>query len=175
MSCSFLHGSISSSNGVLNSAGIGCHIHMLTTTALITCFMLTTYVLLHPVLAGFRARWTFCAKFGLENDVEYNPIKSLCMDFKPCGFYLKCTNIHMNLNKLAYLNQANYLDVIVIILLKDDEDIFLRLLCNFYAKSNSIIRKCSTGVKLPGYVCFMHSVVQFTVPNYGLTLIRTLI
>ena len=56
----------------------------------------------------------------------------------------------MNLNKLAYVKQVKYLGVIVCNDLKDDEDI-LRHLRNFYARSNSIIRKfhhCSIGVKL---------------------------
>ena len=51
--------------------------------------MLMTYVLLRPVL---------CAKFGLENDVEYNRIKSLCMVFKCPDIYERkqaciCQNI----------------------------------------------------------------------------------
>ena len=86
----------------------------------------------------------------LENDVEYNPIKSLCMVFKPRGFNLKCLDIYMNVNKLAYVKEGKYLGVIICNDLKDDGDI-LRHLRNFYARSNSIIRKihhCSVGVKL---------------------------
>ena len=86
----------------------------------------------------------------LENDVEYNPIKSLCMVFKPRGFNLKCLDIYMNVNKLAYVKEGKYLGVIICNDLKDDRDI-LRHLRNFYARSNSIIRKihhCSVGVKL---------------------------
>ena len=58
--------------------------------------------------------------------------------------------MYMNLNKLAYVKEANYLGVIICNDLKDDGDI-LRHLRNFYARSNSIIRKfhhCSVGVKL---------------------------
>ena len=92
------------------------------------------------------------AKFGLVNDVEYNPIKSLCMVFKPRGFNLKCPDmyIYINVNKLAYVKEATFLGVIICNDLKDDGDI-LRHLRNFYARSNSIIRKChhcSVGVKL---------------------------
>ena len=56
----------------------------------------------------------------------------------------------MNLNKLAYVKEAKYLGVIICNDLKDDGAI-LRHLRNFYARSNSIIRKihhCSVGVKL---------------------------
>ena len=74
----------------------------------------------------------------------------LCMVFKPRGFNLKCPDMYMNLNKLAYVKEAKYLGVIICNDLKDDGDI-LRHLRNFYARSNSIIRKfhhCSVGVKL---------------------------
>ena len=56
----------------------------------------------------------------------------------------------MNVNKLAYVKEAKYLDVIICNDLKDGGDI-LRHLRNFYARSNSIIRQfhhCSMGVKL---------------------------
>ena len=59
----------------------------------------------------------------------------------------------MNVNKLAYVKEAKYLGILGVIIcndLKDDGDI-LRHLRNFYARSNSIIRKihhCSVGVKL---------------------------
>ena len=56
----------------------------------------------------------------------------------------------MNVNKLAYVKEAKYLGMIICNDLKDDGDIF-RHLRNFYARSNSIIRKChhcSVGVKL---------------------------
>ena len=74
------------------------------------------------------------------------------------------------------LKEAKYLGVIICNDLKDDGDI-LRHLRNFYARSNSIIRKfhhCSVGVNCD-YVCFMHIAVQLIVANYGLTSIRALI
>ena len=46
----------------------------------------------------------------------------------------------MNVSKLAYVKEAKYLGVIICNDLKDDGDI-LRHLRNFYARSNSIIRK----------------------------------
>ena len=62
------------------------------------------------------------------------------MVFKPGGFHLKCPDIYINLNKLAYVNQGKYLGVIVWNDLKDDEDIF-RHLRDVYARSNNINRK----------------------------------
>ena len=46
--------------------------------------MLMTYVIA-PSPNGLQGLLNICAKFGLVNDVENNPIKSLCMIFKPRG------------------------------------------------------------------------------------------
>ena len=153
---------------MLNNAGIVCHIHNCCTNHV---FYADDICVIAPSPIGLQGLLNICAKFGFENDVEYNPIKSLCMVFKPRGFNLKCPDMYMNLNKLAYVKEAKYLGVIICNDLKDDGDI-LRHLRNFYARSNSIIRKfhhCSVGVN---YICFMRIVVQLIVANYGLTLIR---
>ena len=124
-----------------------------------------------PSPSGLQGLLNICAKFGLENDVEYNPIKSLCMVFKPRGFNLKCPDIYMNVNKLAYVKEAKYLGVIICNDLKDDGDI-LRHLRNFYARSSE---NFTTVPWVLNYICFMRIVVQLIAANYGLTLIRALI
>ena len=134
-------------SNMLNSYGIGCHIH---NCCINHVFYADDICVIAPNPSGLQGLLNICAKFGLENDVEYNPIKSLCMVFKPRGFNLKCPDIYMNVNKLAYVKEAKYLGVIICNDLKDDGDI-LRHLRNCYARSNSIIRKChhcSVGVKL---------------------------
>ena len=65
-----------------------------------------------PSPRGLQGLLNVSAKFGLENVVEYNPIKSLCMVFKPCGFHLKFSDIYMNLNPFAYVKQAKHLGVL---------------------------------------------------------------
>ena len=105
---------------------------------------------LNPLeIPGFRSpSYVMSIYYLVIYDVEYNPIKSLCMVFKPYGFNLKCPDIYMNINKLAYVKEAKYLGVIICNDMKDDGYIF-----NFYA---SIIRKfhhCSVGVKL----CLFHA------------------
>ena len=134
-------------SNMLNSAVIGCHIHNYCTNHV---FYADDICVIAPCPSGLQGLLNICAKFGLVNDVEYNPIKSLCMVFKPRGFNQKCPDIYMNVNKLAYVKEAKYLGVIICNDLKDDGDI-LRHLRNMYARSNSIIRKChhcSVGVKL---------------------------
>ena len=75
----------------------------------------------------------------------------------------------------AYVKEAKYLGVITCNDLKDERDI-LRHLRNFYARSNSIIRKFATVPWVLNYACFMHIAIQLIiVANYGLTLIRVLI
>ena len=84
----------------LNSAGIGCHIHNCCTNHV---FYAYDICVIAPSPSGLQGLLNICAKFGLENDVEYNPIKSLCVVFKPRGFNLKCPDTYINLNKLAYV------------------------------------------------------------------------
>ena len=134
-------------NNMLTSAGIGCHIHNCCTNHV---FYADDKCVIAPSPSGLQGLLNICAKFGLVNDVEYNPIKSLCIVFKPRGFNLKCPDIYVNVTKLAYVKEAKYLGVIICNDLKDDGDI-LRHRRNFYARSNSIIRNfqhCSVGVKL---------------------------
>ena len=83
-----------------------------------------------------------CAKFGFENDIKYNPIKSICMVIKPRGFHLKCPDIYTNNNKLVFVEKTKYLGVVICNDWEDDEDM-LRQLYYFYARFNSIIRTLS--------------------------------
>ena len=75
----------------------------------------------------------------------------VCMyGIKPRGIHLKCPDSYMNNNKLVFVENTKYLGVVICNDLKDDEDM-IRHLRSFYARSNSIIRKChncSIGVKL---------------------------
>ena len=90
-------------SNMLNSAGIGCHIHTYCTNHV---FYADDICVIAPSPSGLQGLLNICATFGLVNDVEYNPIKSLCMVFKPRGFNLKCPDIYMNVNKLAFVKEA---------------------------------------------------------------------
>ena len=113
------------------------------------CYMQMIYVLLHQVHAAFSLCW-ICSKYGLENDILYNPAKSSCLVVKPTRFQLKCPDVYIDHNKLDYVVKVKYLGVVICDDMKDDEDM-LRHLRSFYARSNSILRKfhnCSVDVKL---------------------------
>ena len=151
---------------MLNSAGIGCHIHNCCTNHV---FYADEICVIAPSPSGLQGLLNICAKFGFENDVEYNPINSLCMVFKPRGFNLKCPDMYMNLNKLAYVKEAKYLGVIICNDLKEDGDILRHL---FMLGQIALSENCTTVPWVLNYICFMRIVVQLIVASYGLTLIR---
>ena len=62
-------------SNMLNSAGIGCHIH---NCCINHVFYADDICVIAPSPSGLQGLLNICAKFGLETDVEYNPIKSLC-------------------------------------------------------------------------------------------------
>ena len=77
---------------MLNSADIDCLIHNCCTNHI---FYADDICIIAPSPSGLHGLLKICAKFGLVNDVEYNPIKSLCMVLKPRGFNLKCPDIYI--------------------------------------------------------------------------------
>ena len=131
----------------LNNAKVGCHInnrcanHMLYADDL---------CVIAPSPRGLQSLLDICSKYGIENDILYNPAKSSCLVVKPTRFQLKCPDVYINHNKLDYVVKVKYLGVVIYDDMKDDEDM-LRHLRSFYARSNSILRKfhnCSVDVKL---------------------------
>ena len=62
---------------------------------------------------GLQALLNICSKYGFENNILYNPIKSICMVVKPHGYQLKCPHIYLNNNKLEYVEKAKYLGVFI--------------------------------------------------------------
>ena len=67
-------------SNMLNSPGIGCHIHNCCTSH---GFYADNLCVIACSPSGLQGLLNICAKIGLENYVGYNSIKSLCMVFKP--------------------------------------------------------------------------------------------
>ena len=65
-------------SNMLNSAGTGCHTHNCCTNHVLYADDICVIVPMQSY-SGLQGLLNICAKFGLENDVEYNPIRSLCM------------------------------------------------------------------------------------------------
>ena len=80
----------------------------------------------------------------------YNPLKSVCMVFKPDRFSLKCPLVHLGNNVLEYQEKVKYLGVLLNDNLNDNDDI-MKQMRGLYARANSVLRKfaaCSFEVKL---------------------------
>ena len=97
--------------------------------------MRTIFVSWHLVQLPCRNYLTFAMNTVSKHDVIYNPLKSVCIVFKPDRFSLKCTLVHLGNNVLEYQEKVKYLGV----LLNDKLSIF------------------ST---FPGYFCLNHYITQ---------------
>ena len=105
---------------------------------LTTFFMRTISVSWH--LVQLLCRNYFCHEYGVEHDVIYNPLKSVCMVFKPDRFSLKCPLVHLGNNVLEYQEKVKYLGVLLNDNLNDNDDI-MKQMRGLYARANSILRK----------------------------------
>ena len=97
------------------------------------------------------AKVTFiCYEFGITNDLIYNPLKSVCIVFKPCRFKLYCPTVAIGDGCLKYVNTFKYLGFVFSKNKKDDADM-LKQLRSLKAKANRITRMfhyCTVDVKL---------------------------
>ena len=50
-----------------------------------------------------------CFDFSLRNDIMFNPVKSVCVTFKPKNSKLSCPSIRLDSNILKYIIQTEYL------------------------------------------------------------------
>ena len=90
-----------------------------------------------------------CHEYGVEHDVICNPLKSVCIVFKPDCFSLKCPLVHLGNNVLEYQEKVKYLGVLLNDKLNDNDDI-MKQMRGLYARANSVLRKfaaCSFEVK----------------------------
>ena len=97
----------------------------------------------------------------------FNPVKSVCVTFKPKNSKLSCPSVRLDSNILEYISQAKYLGFMFNANAQDDEEM-LRQMRTLYIRSNKLLRifhYCSTDVKLE---LFKVTVPHFTVVIYGL-------
>ena len=81
-----------------------------------------------------------CYGYGITNDLIYNPLKYVCMVFKPCRFKLYCPTVAIIGNEcLKYVDTFKYFGFIFSENKKDDADM-LKQLRSLYAKANRITR-----------------------------------
>ena len=107
------------------------------------CVMAPTAIALQKLL-------DVCFEYSIANDLLFNPVKSVCIVFKPCRFKLYCPTVSIGTERLTYVNTVKYLGFVFCENKKDDEDM-LKQMRSLYAKSNKVIRMfnhCTVDVKL---------------------------
>ena len=63
--------------------------------------------LLAPSAIGLQRMLDLCFDFSIRNDIKFNPIKSVCIVFKPKNNKLYCPNVRLDLNILEYISCTN--------------------------------------------------------------------
>ena len=91
-----------------------------------------------------------CFDFSLRNYIMFNPVKSICVTFKPKNSKLFCPSVRLDSNILEYINQTKYLGFMFNMNAQDDKEM-LKQMRTLYIRSNRLLRifrYCSTDVKL---------------------------
>ena len=134
-------------SGALSLCNAGCHIddqcmnHLMYADAI--CVMAPTAIALQRLL-------DVCYEYGITTDLIYNPLKSVCMVFKPRRFKLYYQTVDIGDECLKYVDTFKYLGFVFSENKKDDADM-LRPLRSLYDKANRITRMfhyCTVDVKL---------------------------
>ena len=116
--------------------------------------------LLAPSAIGLQLRMLdLCFDFSIRNDIKFNPIKSVCIVFKPKNNKLYCPNVRLDRNILDYISCTKYLGFTFNMNSQDDDDM-LRQMRTLYIRSNKLLRTfhyCSIDVKLELFRSFCTS------------------
>ena len=59
--------------------------------------------LLAPSAIGLQRMSDVCLDFSIRNDIKFNPIKSVCIVFKPKSSKLYCPNVKLDCDTLEYI------------------------------------------------------------------------
>ena len=86
-----------------------------------------------PTATVMQCMLDICYNYGLDNDVLFNLLKSVCMLFKLKGYKLYRSNIKIGTVVLKYVDNIKYLGTTFCEALKDDKDI-IRQMRLLYAK-----------------------------------------
>ena len=89
--------------------------------------------LLAPTATAMQCMLDICHNYGLDNDVLFNPLKSVCMLFKPKGYTLYRPNIMIGTEVLKYVNNTKYMGITFCETMKDDKEM-IRQMRLLYAK-----------------------------------------
>ena len=121
--------------------------------------------LLAPSAIGLQRTLNVCLDFSIRNDIKFNPIKYVCIVFKPKSSKLYCPNVKLDCDALEYISCTKYLGF-TFNMNSQDEDDMLRQMRTVYIRSNKLLRTfhyCTIDVKLelfrsfcmPFYCCYL--------------------
>ena len=95
-----------------------------------------------------------CHNYGAANDILFNPLKSVCIVYKPKYYKLCCPWVNIGSEPLRFVNETKYFLFTFCSLNKYDTDI-LRQMRSVYARINRILHRfclslqyCSIYVKI---------------------------
>ena len=106
--------------------------------------------LLAPTASAMQTLLDVCYEYGIDNDIVFNPIKSVCTVFKPKAYKLYLPTVFIGSDDLKFITESKYLGFTFSDSKSDDCDM-LRQMRLLYAKSNKLLRTfshCSTDVKI---------------------------
>jgi hypothetical protein len=106
--------------------------------------------LMAPSPAGLQKLMDICYDYSITCSIKFNPLKSVCVVFKPNTYKLTCHVLYLGDDVLLYVKRVNYLGFLFTSDIHDDEDM-LKQLRTLYLRTNSILRlfqKCNSTVKL---------------------------
>ena len=95
-----------------------------------------------PLAIALQKLLDVCCEYGITNDLIYNPLKSVCMVFKPRRFKLYFPTVAIGDECLKYVDTFKYLGFAFSENKKDDVDM-LRQLRSLYAKANRTMSRCA--------------------------------
>ena len=89
--------------------------------------------LMAPTGTAMQNLLDVCHNYGAANDILFNPLKYVCIVYKPKNYKLCCPSVNIGSEPLRFVNETKYLGF------------------TYYARSNRILRMfshCSIDVKI---------------------------
>ena len=106
--------------------------------------------LLAPTASAMQTLLDVCYEYGIDNDILFNPIKSVCTVFQYKAYKLYLPTVFIGSDALKFIKESKYLGFTFNDSKSDDCDM-LRQMRLLYAKSNKLLRTfshCLTDVKI---------------------------
>ena len=75
-----------------------------------SCIVCRCYIsLLAPTASAMQTLLDVCYEYGIDNDILFNPIKSVCIVFKPKAYKLYLPIVFNGSDALKFIKESKYL------------------------------------------------------------------